>query len=125
MKIALTNVYVNDPNEAIKFYTGTLGFIEKMHIPEANLAIVAAPEEPDGTSLLLEPNDNPIASTYQKALYDGGFPAIVLGVVDIHAEYARLTELGVKFIKEPTPTQAGIETVFDDTCGNLIQLYQV
>ena len=124
MKIGLTSVYVDDPNKALTFYTEVLGFVTRLHVPEAYLAIVASPEEPDGTGLLLEPNDNPIAKTYQQALYQAGLPVIVFAVDDIHKEYQRLTQRGVEFRKEPTATEWGTEAVFDDTCGNLIQLYQ-
>ena len=74
MKIKLTSVFVHNTEEAFKFYTEILGFIEKMHVPEAFLAIVASPEDPDGTELLLEPNDNPIAKTYQEGIYKSGLP---------------------------------------------------
>lgn len=124
MKIKLTSVFVHDPNEALKFYTETLGFVKIMHVPEAWLAIVAAPEEPQGTALLLEPNKNPIASTYQDALYKAGIPVIVFGVDDVQKEYERLKELGVVFKKEPTKNDYGIEAMFDDTCGNWIQIHQ-
>jgi len=124
MKIKLTSVFVNDPNKAFKFYTEVLGFVKKLYIPEAYLAIVVSPEEPNGTGLLLEPNGNPIAKTYQEALYKAGLPPIVFGVEDIQKEYERLKKLGVVFRKEPTKTEYGTETVFEDTCGNLIQLHQ-
>jgi len=124
MKIKLTNVYVNNIDQALVFYTEVLGFIKKMYVPEANLAIVASPEDPDGTQLLLEPNDNPIAKAYQEGLYKAGLPVIVFGVEDIQKEYERLKKLGVVFKKEPTTTEWGIEAIFDDTCGNFIQLYQ-
>jgi len=124
MKIKLTSVFVNDPNKAFKFYTEVLGFVKKLHVPEAYLAIVVSPEEPEGTALLLEPNSNPIAKTYQEALYQAGLPPIVFGVEDIQKEYERLKNLGVVFRKEPTKTEWGTETVFEDTCGNLIQLHQ-
>ena len=124
MKIGLTSVFVDDPAKAFKFYTEVLGFVERLYIPEANLAIVVSPEEPDGTGLLLEPNDNPVARTYQEAVYAQGLPAIVFTVEDVQKEYERMKELGVVFTKEPTKTEAGIEAIFDDTCGNLIQLYQ-
>ncbi len=124
MKIALTSVFVDDPAKAFKFYTEVLGFIEKMYIPEAHLAIVASPEEPSGTGLLLEPNDNPIASTYQQALYKQELPAIVFGVEDIQKEYERLKNLGVVFNGEPTTMEWGTQVVFEDSCGNFIQLHQ-
>ncbi len=124
MKIGLTSVYVDSPAKAFKFYTEVLGFVEQLYIPEAYLAIVASAEDPGGTGLLLEPNDNPIAKTYQEALYKAGLPVIVFAVEDIHKEYARMKELGVVFRQEPTKTDAGTEAVFEDTCGNLIQLFQ-
>ncbi len=124
MKIGLTSVYVDSPAKAFKFYTEVLGFVEQLYIPEAYLAIVASAEDPGGTGLLLEPNDNLIAKTYQEALYKAGLPVIVFAVEDIHKEYARMKELGVVFRQEPTKTDAGTEAVFEDTCGNLIQLFQ-
>ncbi len=125
MKIALTSVPVNNPIEAYKFYTEILGFKEKFYMPEANLAIVVSPEEPDGTALLLEPIDKTFAKTFQEELYKSGLPIIVFAPQDIHKEYERLKGLGVKFKKEPTKTQWGIEAIFDDTCGNYIQIHQV
>ena len=124
MKIGLTSVFVHDPTRAFKFYTEVLGFVERLYVPEARLAIVVSPEDPDGTGLLLEPNDNPVARTYQEAVYQQGLPAIVFTVEDIQNEYERLKELGVEFRKEPSKTDVGTEAIFDDTCGNLIQLYQ-
>jgi predicted enzyme related to lactoylglutathione lyase len=125
MKIALTSVPVNNPIEAFRFYTEVLGFVKRVFIPEANVAIVASPEAPDGTGLLLEPNDNPIAKTFQEGVYKAGLPLIVFGTEDIQKEYERLQALGVVFRSEPTKTDWGIEAVFEDTCGNLIQIAQV
>ncbi len=125
MKISMTSVHVDDPKEAFKFYTGTLGFEEQMYMPEADLAIVVSPEDPDGTTLLLEPSGNPIAKDYKEGLYDEGIPVIVFGTDDIHKEYEKLKDKGVEFTKEPTKTDWGYEAVFDDTCGNLIQIAQV
>ncbi len=124
MKIGLTSVFVDDPRKAFKFYTEVLGFVERMYVPEANLAIVVSPEELAGTGLLLEPNDNPIARTFQEAIYQQGLPVIVFAVEDIQHEHQRMTELGVVFTQTPTKTEVGTVAVFDDTCGNFIQLYQ-
>lgn len=124
MKIALTNVYVDDPIKAFKYYTEVLGFVEKLYMPEANLAIVVSPEDQEGTSLLLEPNDNPIAKSYQDALRKAGLPSIVFGVEDVQQEYERLKKLGATFTQEPTKTDWGVEAVLDDTCGNFIQIAQ-
>lgn len=124
MKIKLTSVFVDDPAEAFKFYTEVLGFIERLYIPQIQLAIVASPEDPEGTGLLLEPNSNPVARTFQEGVYQQGHPVIIFSVDDLQKEYKRLKNLGVRFRHEPTMTEAGIETVFEDTCGNLIQLYQ-
>lgn len=124
MKIAVTSVFVDNPVSAHKFYTEVLGFNSRLYMPEAYVAIVASPEEPEGTGLLLEPNDNPIAKTYQEGLFKSGIPAIVFGVPDINREYKKLKNRGVAFKKEPTQTEWGIEAIFDDTCGNYIQLAQ-
>lgn len=124
MKISVTSVFVDDPLKAFKFYTEVLGFRERLFMPEANLAIVASPEDPEGTGLLLEPNDNPVAKTYQEGLYKTGLPVIVFSVPDVPREYERLSRAGVVFRQPPTPTEAGLAAVFDDTCGNFIQLFQ-
>lgn len=125
MKIRLTSIYVEDTFKAFTFYTEVLGFMQRYYLPDGYLAIVASPEEPNGTGLLLEPNNNPIASTYQKALYNAQTAVIVFSVTNIEEEYERLKSKGVIFTKEPTNTDWGIEAVFDDTCGNLIQLLQL
>ena len=124
MKIKLTSVFVNDPIEAHKFYTETLGFQSMMFMPEAYLAIVVSSEDPNGTALLLEPNVNLGAKEFQRGIYEAGMPIIVFGVDDIQAEYERLIARGVAFRKPPTKADFGIEAVFDDTCGNLIQIVQ-
>lgn len=125
MKISLVSVYVDDPIKAFKFYTEVLGFVEKMYMPEAQLAIVTSAEEPEGIALLLEPNNNPIAKEYQAALYQAEIPVIVFGVDDIQAVYTRLKEFGVLFNSKPVTTQWGTQVIFDDTFGNYIQLHQV
>jgi catechol 2,3-dioxygenase-like lactoylglutathione lyase family enzyme len=124
MKIALTSVIVEDPLKAFAFYTDTLGFVEKIYMPEANLAIVVSPEDPDGTALLLEPNDNPISRTFQEAVYEQGLPLIVFGVENVQEEYNRLKGLSVAFREEPTTEEWGTTAIFEDTCGNLIQIQQ-
>ncbi len=125
MKIQLTSVHVDDPIKAFEFYTEILGFEEQMYMPDAYVAIVVSAEEPEGTALLLEPSDNPIAKKYKEGLYEQGIPAIVFGVEDIQKEFERLQTAGVEFRKEPTQTDWGYEAILDDTCGNYIQLAQI
>jgi predicted enzyme related to lactoylglutathione lyase len=125
MKIGMTGIIVNDPAQAFKFYTEVLGFKEHTFMPEYNLAIVTAHEDPNGTSLLLSPNDNPVGKAYQDGLYQQNIPAIVFVANNVQAEYERLVSLGVKFISQPTKTEWGIAAIFDDTCGNYIQLHQM
>ena len=125
MKIALTSIPVDSPVKAFHFYTEILGFKEQLFTPEANLAVVVSPEDPNSTGLLLEPNDNPIYKEYQQGLYKQDLPVIVLGVEDIHKEYNHLKEKGVRFLGDPVQSEAGWTTVFDDTCGNYVQLHQV
>ena len=126
MKIKLTSVLVDDQDKALKFYTGPLGFRKKRDIPvgEFKFLTVVSPEEPDCTELLLEPNNNPAAKTFQKAIFDQGIAATAFAVEDIHKEYERMKKLGVRFTMEPTPMGPTTQSVFDDTCGNLIQIYQ-
>ncbi|MBN8620630.1 MAG: VOC family protein, partial [Anaerolineae bacterium] len=81
--------------------------------------------EPDGTGLLLEPSDNPIGRAYMEGVYAGSMPALVLGTTDVQADYERLTAKGVVFREPPTRTDWGVQAVFEDTCGNLIQITQM
>ena len=126
MRITLTSVFVNDQNEALRFYTETLGFVKKHDVPvgEFKWLTVVSPDDPDGTELLLEPNENPVAQTYQKGIFDQGIPAASFAVTDIRAEYEKLKSLGVAFTMEPTEVLNVTIAVFDDTCGNLIQIMQ-
>lgn len=125
MKIELTSVFVDDTDKALKFYTEVLGFVKKVHIPEINWITVTSPDEPEGTQLLLEPNSNPVAETYQKGIFDQGIPATSFAVEDIEKEYERLVQLGVEFTIKPTKSVGAAISVFNDTCGNLIQIHQV
>lgn len=126
MKIYLTSVFVDDQDKALKFYTEALGFLKKSDFPVGQFKwlTVVSPEEPGGVELLLEPNDNPAARQYQKALFEQGIAAASFAVSDIHKEYERLKKLGVVFTMEPTPMGPATLAVFDDTCGNLIQIAQ-
>ena len=125
MRIGMTSIFVRDVASALTFYTETLGFKIKMHLPEHDLAIVVSPEAPDGTGLLLEPNGNPIAREYQERIYESGLPVIVFFVSDLESEHSRLAGLGVSFLQEPTKTEWGYMAVFDDSCGNYVQLHQM
>lgn len=126
MKIKLTSVMVDDQDKALKFYTEVLGFVKKNDIPmgEARWLTVVSPEGPDDVELLLEPLGFPPARTYQKALFEAGIPSTSFAVEDIQKEYERMKKLGVAF--KTTPTKMGPVTiaVFEDTCGNLIQMAQ-
>ena len=127
MKILLTSIFVDDQKKALKFYTNILRFSKKSDYPigKNKWLTVVSPEDPDGTELLLEPNDNQDAKTFQQAIYKDGIPAKSFWVRDIRSEYERMKKLGVKFESEPAKIKDGtIITMFDDTCGNYIQLYQ-
>lgn len=126
VKITLTSVFVDDQDKALTFYTEVLGFVKKSDLPVGAFKwlTVVSPEGPDDIELLLEPNDNPAAKAFQGAIYEQGIPATSFAVEDIRKEYERMTELGVVFRTEPTPTGPVTVAVFDDTCGNLIQLHQ-
>ncbi len=129
MILGLTGVLVDDQEKAKKFYTEVLGFLPKRDIPLGNpegdrwLTIVS-PERPDGVELLLEPNRNPISSTFQQGLMEQGIPATIFSTADIQAEYERLSALGVEFTMPPGDIGPAIIAIFNDTCGNLIQIMQ-
>jgi catechol 2,3-dioxygenase-like lactoylglutathione lyase family enzyme len=126
MKINLTSVMVDNQDKALKFYTEVLGFVKKTEVPigEHKWLTVVSPEGPDGIELLLEPTGFPPARTYQKALYEAGIPLTSFAVEDIQREYERLEKLGVVFKTKPTKMGPVTVAVFDDTCGNLIQIAQ-
>ena len=127
MRIRLTSVFVDDQDKALKFYTEVLGFVKKTDFPvgEFKWLTVVSPDEPDGVELLLEPNDNPASKTFQADIYEQGIPLTSFGVEDVEKEYARMKELGVDFKMEPTKSEGPTVAVFDDTCGNLIQIFQM
>ncbi|MBM7791486.1 VOC family protein [Paenarthrobacter ilicis] len=125
MRLKMLSIHVKDPALAHAFYTGTLGFDTLMAMPEYNLFIIKDPGAGDDSpGLLLEPSDNPIGSDYMNAVYQAGMPALVLGVPDVRAEYDRLLAAGVAFKSEPAEDPSGISAVFDDGCGNYVQLHQ-
>ena len=126
MRITHAGVFVSDQDKALKFYTETLGFMKKHDVPVGKFKwlTVVSPDDPEGTELLLEPNENPVAQAYQKGIFDQGIPAASFGVADIRAEYEKLKSLGVAFTMEPTEVANVTIAVFDDTCGNLIQVMQ-
>ena len=126
MRINLSSVFVDDQDKALGFYTEVLGFVKKRELPagEFKWLTVVSPEGPDDIELLLEPNASQIAKRYQKDCFQAGIPATSFAVGDIQEEYERMKELGVVFRQKPTETGPVSLAVFEDTCGNLIQLVQ-
>ncbi|MBF6260730.1 VOC family protein [Nocardia farcinica] len=124
MRINITSVYVDDQAKALDFYTGKLGFVKKTDEPAggARWLTVVSPADPDGVELLLEPDGHPAARTYKDALVADGIPFTQFAVDDVYAEVVRLKGLGVEFTQEATDLGPVVTAVFDDTCGNLIQL---
>ena len=126
MKFVLTSVMVDDQEKALKFYTEKLGFIKKTDVPLGTFKwlTVVSPEATDGVELLLEPMEFPPAKVYQKSLFDAGIPCASFGVDNIDQEYERLEKQGVKFKMKPTSMGSVTIAVFEDTCGNLLQIAQ-
>jgi catechol 2,3-dioxygenase-like lactoylglutathione lyase family enzyme len=124
VRINLASVLVDDQDKALRFYTEVLGFVKKTDVPvgEARWLTVVSPEQPDGTELLLEPDGHPAARPFKRALVDDGIPYTSFAVDDVQAEYERLRGLGVQFTQEPVEMEAVSTAVFNDTCGNLIQI---
>lgn len=124
MRIHVSSVYVDDQEKALKFYTEVLGFQKKTEVPlgEFRWLTVVSPDAPDGTELVLEPDAHPAAKTFKQALVEDGIPLTSFAVDDVHAEAERLKFLGVQFTQEPVEMGPVTMAVFDDTCGNLIQI---
>lgn len=129
MKIKLTSIPISDYDKALKFYTEMLGFVKKHDMPldqGVRWLTVVSPEEPDGTEIILEPNaDYPAMKALKESLVADGIPITAFLVDDIQKEYTRLRNLGVEFTMEPTNMGTTTIAILDDTCGNLVQIYQM
>ncbi|CAB3838302.1 hypothetical protein LMG26858_01062 [Achromobacter anxifer] len=127
MRIKLNSIFVDDQDKALRFYTEVLGFTKKQDFPAggARWITVISPEGPDDLELVLEPNGHPAASAYQTALRNDGIPVTAFESADIQAEARRLKQKGVVFTIEPTTAGPVTIAIFSDTCGNLIQIYQL
>ncbi|MDV8079010.1 VOC family protein [Rhodococcus sp. IEGM 1370] len=125
MRINITSVFVDDQSKALTFYTEVLGFVVKHDVamggPDRWLTVVS-PQDPEGTELLLEPSGHPATAPFKDALFADGIPFTQFAVDSVAAEYDRLIGLGVRFTQQPTEMGPVITAVFDDTCGNLIQI---
>lgn len=127
MKIRLNSIFVDDQAKALTFYTEVLGFQLSKDIPagEFRWLTLVSPDDSSGVELVLEPNQNPAAKTFQQALFEQGIPMTAFEVDDIQADYEKLKGSGVMFTMAPTDAGEVTIAIFADTCGNLIQLYQV
>jgi catechol 2,3-dioxygenase-like lactoylglutathione lyase family enzyme len=124
MRIALTSVYVDDQAKALAFYTGVLGFQKRHDIPLGadSWLTVVSPDAPGGPELLLEPAGHPAVKPYRDSLFADGVPLAQFAVDDVEAEYERLRAAGVEFTMTPTDAGTVMVAIFNDTCGNLIQI---
>ncbi len=135
LSIDVTSVLVDDQEEAHDFYTKVLGFETKTDVPagEGRWLTLVSPADPDGIELLLEPDYNPgvqidgepAAQVYKRALFDAGVPVTSFASDDLEADFERMSNMGVVFAMEPTEMDGVTIAIFDDTCGNLIQLHHV
>jgi predicted enzyme related to lactoylglutathione lyase len=126
VRVKLSSVMVDDQAKAFKFYTEALGFVKKTDVPvgEFRWLTVVSPDGPGDAELVLEPDNNTAAETYQQALFEQGIPLTAFAVDDIQREDTRLKKLGVAFRSEPTPMGPNTAAMFEDTCANLIQIHQ-
>jgi catechol 2,3-dioxygenase-like lactoylglutathione lyase family enzyme len=127
IRISYASVFVDDQDRARAFYTDVLGFVVAHDVPigEHRWLTVVGPGEPDGTQLLLEPDAHPASATFAAAIKESGLPATAFQVDDVRAEHARLTALGVTVLGEPKEAGPTVQFLVDDTCGNLIQLFEL
>ena len=126
MRIVVTSVLVDDQDRALRFYTDVLGFVKKIDVPLGvhRWLTVVSPDDPDGVELVLEPDEHPAARPFKRALVEDGIPFTSFGVKDVNTEYKRLVGAGVRFTQPPVEMGPVVTAVFDDTCGNLIQMAQ-
>lgn len=126
MNIIITSVLVDDQEKALRFYTDVLGFQKKNDIPmgEFRWLTVVSSANADGVELLLEPDQHPAARPFKRALVEDGIPYTMFGVDDVQTEFDRLSSAGVHFTQPPVAMGPVTTAVFDDTCGNLIQIAQ-
>lgn len=124
MRIKLTNVFVDDQDKALRFYTDILGFVKKTDVSQGpyRWLTVASPEEPNGTELQLALNNNPAAQAFQRALFEQSQPAAMFYSDDVQREYDRMKALGAEFTVPPTKVTGSTIAMVNDTCGNLIQI---
>ena len=127
MKIKLTGIYVDDQEKALRFYTEVAGFVKKADVSQGSYRwlTVASPEEPDGTELHLERNDNPAAKAYQQALLQQGQPAVMFFTDDLKRDYERMKGAGAEFTMPPTKVTGSTIAQANDTSGNVIQITQL
>jgi predicted enzyme related to lactoylglutathione lyase len=127
MKIKLTNVYVDDQDKALRFYTEVLGFAKKADFSNGPFRwlTVTSPDDPDGTELQLALNNNPAAKAYQQAIFQQGQPAAMFFTDDVQSDYERMKARGAEFTMPPTDVTASTIATLKDTCGNLIQVTQL
>ncbi|RUX42416.1 VOC family protein, partial [Mesorhizobium sp. M7A.F.Ca.CA.002.09.1.1] len=127
MKIKLTSVYVDNQENALRFYTDVLGFTKKADFsngPYRWLTVTSA-EEPDGTELQLALNDNPAAKAYQEAIFQQGQPAVMFFTDDVKGDYERIKAKGGAFTVPPTEVTGSTIAQLNDSCGNLVQITQL
>lgn len=126
MKIALTTLYVDDQDRALRFYTEVLGFVKKADVSQGpyRWLTVASPEAPEGTQLQLALED-PAAKAFRQARFAQSQPAAMFSTDDVRAEHARMTAAGAEFTQPPTDVTGSTIATLNDTCGNLIQLTQL
>lgn len=124
MRIHLASVFVDNQDKALRFYTEVLGFVKKTEVPlgEHRWLTVVSPEDANGTELVLEPDSHPAVGPFRRALVEDGIPFTSFAVKDVQGEYERLRSAGVQFTQAPANMGPVTTAVFDDTCGNLIQI---
>ena len=127
MKIGLTSVYVDNLDDALRFYTEVLGFVKKADFSNGpyRWLTVASPEDQDGTQLQLALNDSPAAAAYQQAMFQQGQRAAMFNTDDVKGDYERIKARGAAFTMPPTEVAGATIAVVNDTCGNLIQITQL
>ena len=127
MKIKLTSIYVDNQDNALRFYTEVLGFTKKADFSNGpyRWLTLGSPDEADGTQLQLALNNNPAAKAYQEAMFQQSQPAAMFFTDDIKSDYERIKARGGQFTMPPTDVTGSTIAMLKDTCGNIVQLTQL
>jgi uncharacterized glyoxalase superfamily protein PhnB len=135
IKLATTQLWVHDQDQALEFYTKKLGMEirQDVTLPEMGnfrWLTVGPPSQPDVAIVLMPIPGPPVMDTETadqvRTLMAKGFAGTVFFTTeDVHADYEELKRRGVEFTEAPEDRPYGIDAGFRDPSGNSFRLTQL